>query len=72
MNSAHLSGIELKGLWKKFKNRKKTWDKSREIETVGGGKREWNGQGKIKWEKTENETVADAKLQGSRKAVQMG
>ena len=48
MNSAHLSGIELKGLWKEFKNRKKTWDKSREIETVGGGKREWNEQGKIK------------------------
>lgn len=47
MNSAHLSGIELKGLWKEFKNRKKTWDKSREIETVGGGKREWNEQGKI-------------------------
>lgn len=56
MNSIHLSGIELKGLWKEFKNRKKTWDESREIETVGGGKREWNEQGKIKWEKTENKT----------------
>lgn len=56
MNSIHLSGIELKELWKEFKNRKKTWDESREIETMGVGKREWNEQGKIKWEKTENET----------------
>lgn len=56
MNSIHLSGIELKGLWKEFKNRKKTWDESREIETMGVGKREWNEQGKIKREKTENET----------------
>lgn len=71
MNNAHLRGRELKGLWKEFTNRKETWDESRELETVGGGEREeWARQESM--EKTENETSVWSKLQGSRKAVQMG